>query len=124
MDMIDIKIPAPPDGMEIVQSGVAQAGDLRLISSGEFYRWREACEGVEYVIIARKKQTAADWANKQPLLGVLAKMCHPNGFATIHADGKCCIRDCGGAAFLVAEKCPIEFNGEKLKPKGGKWVDA
>ena len=122
IDKVTIEIPAPPEGYEAVWPGMAQDGDFAYLAvgAGEF-KWRQVNVGT-YPVLARPRQSPATWANAQPVLSLVAKMC--SGFLKLRIRGNHDFYDASDdSAWLHAEPCPPEFDGKTIKPKNGKWVD-
>jgi len=71
MDMIDIKIPAPPEGYEaFFNDSGDQVSCTHALRCGAWMATSISANS----ILARKKRTLADWANEQELFKALAKM--------------------------------------------------
>jgi hypothetical protein len=68
-----IELPDLPDGWEVVGIAIPQKGDKFL--TAYFGSWAECLQDwLSFGIVARRKQTLADWANEQPDLKVLARL--------------------------------------------------
>lgn len=121
IDKVTIEIEAPPEGYEAVGPGMAQDGDFAYLAvgAGEF-KWRQVNVGT-YPVLARPRQSPATWANAQPLLSVVAKVCL--GEVRISEDGVHSLGDNENEAWIDAEQCPSEFHGKTIVAKDGKWVD-
>ena len=69
----ELEFPAPPEGWEIVGYGEPRIGNKVHESGG----WRDVSPGhllSACYLIARKKQSPAEWANAQPDLAALARI--------------------------------------------------
>lgn len=71
-------------------------------------------------LIARRTETAADWANKQPNLGVLAGM--------LYSGTRLCLDKDGAHEFqsfsVSAEPCSRNHDGKFIQAQSGKWTNA
>lgn len=76
-------------------------------------------------LIARRTETAADWANKQPRLTALLQFVKDDlHVVRLHLDGEHRLEDNERrAVYIYAERCEKHM-GCNIKPKSGKWVNA
>jgi len=108
---VTIEVPKPPDGYEVVGLLVPIPGDYIWLQSKWSLVGTNHC-GVSTWLVARRKQTLAEWMNAQPDFLVVAKM-----FPSM---------SCG----FYAEKWAHNRSWPKPPKPGevmavdGKWVDA
>lgn len=118
----ELEFPAPPEGWEIDRYGYPSLGDFCHVSGG----WLEA--GVDAVpldmrrpyLIARKKQSPAEWANAQPDLAALARILDSDSHLYLYQSG----------SHEMGRDCPCVnvpgFTGpneSRIEIQDGKWKD-
>lgn len=112
-----------PDGWECV--GYGRPGRNVMVHTS--FGW---CDGLGYrdelvYLIARRTETAADWANKQPKLTILASMVVPSCRLEIYGDGSCLLRaDMGISLIVHVERFDGKYVGKSIVSRSGKWVNA
>ena len=122
---ITIDVPAGlPDGWEVFGYEMPKKGEM-LYSPSE--GWIESAFNFtnDRHLIARRTETAADWANKQPKLLALAGMVKDGAMIELWESGRHRYQDEEGSiSYIYAEGCDNKYNGEDVKAKSGKWVNA
>lgn len=121
----EIELPTLPEGCDIAQ-GIARDGEKAAYWNGSEWEWRMAASGLTYPYIARRRETLADWANKQRLFQALAEM--RKGKETIIETSGACVWGFGADKHgdwydFEMGTPPANLTG-KLRLEAGKWVDA
>lgn len=116
-----IKLPTLPDGFEADGFGLPKKGDTYLNDYGS---WQVATSDFlhTYCVTARRRETLADWANKQRLFQALAEMRKGVDWHTTITHEK------NSMWMLLSMSLdlgipPANLTG-KLRLEAGKWVDA
>ena len=122
----EIKLPTLPDGRELVCNQQPVGDDLVAYWNDINWEWRASFGPVRYPFIARRRETLADWANKQRLFQALAEM--RKGKETIIETSGACVWGFGADKHgdwydFEMGTPPANLTG-KLRLEAGKWVDA
>ena len=120
---ITIDVPdGVPDGWECVGCFLPQVGEMYYSKHG----WVE-CSGKCFhtYFVARRTETAADWANKQPKLGAFASMVEEGSNVFLCDRDRHMFEDLeGNESIIKVESPPSHHRSKTIIAESGKWVNA
>ncbi len=125
---ITIEVPdGLPNGWECCGYGKPIQGEtMHHVDNGERSFWKEtnAQDLGDCFLIARRVETAADWANKQPRLTALLQFLRDDYHSLcLYNDGEHHLSD-GEVVKVYAERAPREYTTKWIKVQSGKWTNA
>lgn len=121
----ELEFPAPPEGWEIDRYGRPKTGEMFHVGFG----WRECIESNQRAtsgyLIARRKQSPAEWANAQPDLAALARVL-PVDTRLVLCTGKNHYLELGRDHMLDVFTLHADYAGQDTSPvvcRRSRWED-
>lgn len=115
----ELEFPAPPEGWEIDRYGLPAMGE-KYHSGGEWWDVKVPDTFNPCYLVARKKQSPAEWANAQPDLAALARILDSDSHLYLYQSG----------SHEMGRDCPCVnvpgFTGpneSRIEIQDGKWKD-
>lgn len=122
-----IKLPTLPLGLEFAGPGESQEGDFVPQFCDGKWCWQQVPAGGDFDVLARRRQSLADWANGQRLFQALAEMRKADSLDTSvlgFAGDAWWNLACTNGSTACRIKLGIPPCSGTINLKNGKWVDA